>query len=192
MQERLGNKQPNTHVLSLNSMKKSINEIISWKPIPEIQIKYDPIQRTYYTNVDKRCIYPQWEKKYGIHKTGGNFPVMVARHHYEGNGYLVEDDYCLIRKPNQRMENKGFQLICKIFGEKKVQHVIEKAEEILFSLNMRRGGDPDMFAYKSDQSELFFVEVKEKDQLKENQKIVISVIQKYLCPVLIVRVKKFK
>jgi hypothetical protein len=52
------------------------------------------------------------------------------------------------------------------------------------------GGDPDLFVFKHDgQQERFFVEVKMKDKLIDNQKISFPIIEKHLCEVKIHRVK---
>jgi hypothetical protein len=40
--------------------------------ISEATIKYDSEQKEYCRRNDPRCIYPQWRKKYGIYKAGGN------------------------------------------------------------------------------------------------------------------------
>jgi hypothetical protein len=165
------------------------NLILQKQLFPEIKIPYDPIQKRYYRDGDPRCIYPEWKKKYGIHKAGGNFPAMVARHHYEKKGYLVEDDYCLIRKPRQREKNVGYQLICKAFGKDKVSLIIKEAETVLKAKGMGHGGDPDLFVYQSDLAEAFFVETKEyPDRLRNNQKIVMNLIKKFLCPVYIAEI----
>jgi hypothetical protein len=114
---------------------------------------------------------------------------MVARHHYEKQGYLVEDDFCLIRKPIQKEINEGFRVIREIFGEPKVRKVIRESERALFARGMRRGGDPDLFVFRKDYSESFFVEAKEPpDKLRPNQKIVIPIIMRYLCPVILANI----
>jgi len=158
---------------------------------PERIFKYNPEQKCYYKNADERCLYPQWKKMYGIHKTGGNFPAMVARYEYEKEGYLVEDDYCLVRKPNQRADNDGHKLLCRIFGTTTVGGLIYDVEKVLFSQGMRRGGDPDLFVYKADFSEHFFVEAKEPpDDLRENQRIVMYLIRNLMCPVYVAKIIK--
>jgi len=157
--------------------------------ISEVTIEYDSKQKEYYRNDDLRCIYPLWKKRYGIHNAGGNFPAMVARHHYEKQWYLVEDDFCLIRKPKQRESNEGYRVICEIFGEQKVRKVIKESERALFACGMGRGGDPDLFVFRKDYSESFFVEAKEPpDKLRPNQKIVIPIIMRYLCPVILANI----
>ena len=147
----------------------------------EIVIKYDSAQRELYKNEDPTCIYPFWPSKVGIHKKGRNFPAMVARKYFEDNGYKVLKQYYLMRCHRQRETNEGFKLICGIFGEGNLRQVISDAKPLI-------GGDPDLFVYKQDSSDCFFAEVKENDQITRNQSILIPIIEKYLCPVKIVRV----
>jgi len=156
---------------------------------PEITIKYDDKQKSYYKKDDKKCLYPQWKKRYGIHKVGGNFPAMVAKYHYEKKGYIVVDDYCLVRMPKKREDNEGYKLLCKIFGLAAVRKVINNAEAVLFFKGMGHGGDPDLFVYKANFSECFFVEAKEPpDNLRQNQRIVMHFIRHFMCPVYVVKI----
>lgn len=158
---------------------------------PEKTFRYYPIQKRYYKSGDSKCIYPQWGKKNSIRKAGGNFPAMVARYHFEKAGYKVVDDYCLIRKPNQRSENAGYNLLCKIFGPTTVHEVICLSEALLCTKDVRRGGDPDLFVYKTDFSDCFFVEAKEPpDKLRISQKIVMYFIRNLMCPVYIAKIVK--
>jgi len=55
----------------------------------------------------------------------------------------------------------------------------------------RSGGDPDLFVLKDEKNiwSCFFVEVKENDQITENQKALFPIIETYLCPVFIARVR---
>jgi hypothetical protein len=49
-------------------------------------------------------------------------------------------------------------------------------------------GDPDLFVYNESTGDRFFVEVKENDQITDNQKVLFPLIDKFLCPVFIARV----
>lgn len=147
----------------------------------EIVIQYDPAERELYKNDDPTCMYPMWPSRVGIHKKGRNFPAMVARKYFEDDGYKVLKQYYLMRCHRQRETNEGFKFICSIFGEGNLRQVISDA-------NPLKGGEPDLFVYMEDLSECFFVEAKEKDQITRNQSILIPIIEKYLCPVKIVRV----
>ena len=158
---------------------------------PEKIFRYFPLQKRYYKNGDSKCIYPQWRKTHSFQKPSGNFPAMVARYHFEKEGYRVVDDYCLVRKPKQRSENAGYQLLCEIFGPSTVHEVICLSEAVLCSKGMRRGGDPDLFVYKSNFSESFFVEAKEPpDDIKTSQRIVMYFIKNLMCPVYIAKIIK--
>jgi hypothetical protein len=157
---------------------------------PELVINYDPKQKELYFGNPEECKYPQWDKPWGIHATGKNFPVMVARRFFEDEKYEVlvsgaqHNGYALIRYKKKRVEFPGFGIICNLFGKKCIDDVIREAEGIGI-----KGGDPDMFIYKKGTKEQYFVEVKEDDRLNENQKKLILILERYLCPVLIIRVK---
>lgn len=154
----------------------------------EIPIAYSNNQKELYFKNSADCIYPFWRKNHGIHKTGRNFPVMVAKKFFMDLGYEVLDDYLLVRCPRKRIDNFGFKKLCKIFGEEKVQEVIYKAEHIL---NKQHGGDPDLFVYSKKKRDAFFVEVKENDKVTENQKKLFPIIEKCLAPVHVARVRSF-
>ena len=50
-------------------------------------------------------------------------------------------------------------------------------------------GDVDLFVYYNESMEnRFFVEVKENDQITDNQKVLFPLIERFLCPVFIARV----
>lgn len=168
-------------------MKKFI-----WEKRPELLIEYDSKQREYYEKKDKRCIYEQWRRQLGIHKAGRNFPVMVAKKYFQDNKYCIEDNFLLVRNRKKRESNEGFKRLRKIFGKDRVRKVIEEADRI-FSFRGKRvaGGDPDLFVFKNEKhfKSCFFVEVKENDQITENQKVLFPILETNLCPVFIARVK---
>jgi hypothetical protein len=149
----------------------------------EVIIDYPLEERKLFIKNDGKCIYPTFPR-IGIHRTGGNFPAMVARKYYEDLGYLVLDRYLLVRCPRKRKNNDGFKILHRIFGEEKVNKTLADAKS-----KKLKGGDPDLFVYKKDFSESFFVEVKENDELIQNQLILIPIIEKHLCPVYVVRVR---
>ena len=167
-------------------MKKTI-----WEKRPEILIEYDPIQKEYYRKKDKRCIYEQWRRQLGIHKAGRNFPVMVAKKYFQDSKYCVEENFLLVRNRKKRKCNEGFKRLSKIFDER-ITTVIKKADKMFSSSNKRvAGGDPDLFVFKNETDfwPCFFVEVKENDQITENQKALFPLLETYLCPVFIARVR---
>jgi hypothetical protein len=167
-------------------MRKSI-----WEKRPEILIEYDSKQREYYKK-NRHCIYEQWKIPKGIHKAGGNFPVMVAKKYFQDRKYCVEDNFYLVRNRKKRESMEGFKRLCRIFGEQRIRRAIEKTDRIFSSRGKRvAGGDPDLFVFKNEKrfGPCFFVEVKENDQITENQKALFPILETYLCPVLIARVR---
>ena len=164
----------------------------TWEKRREILIEYDSKQREYYRESDKRCIYEPWGRQLGIHKAGGNFPVMVAKKYFQDNNYCVEDNFLLVRNRNKREGNEGFRRLCNILGEERIRKVINIANKSFSSKGKRiAGGDPDLFVFRNEKHfwSCFFVEVKEDDQITENQKALFPIIETYLCPVFIARVR---
>ena len=160
----------------------------TWETGEEIEIYYPREQRALYEKKDENCIYDQFERQVGINK--GNFVEMVAKRFFEDKDYSVESYYYLVRNRNKRERMPGFKKICEIFGERQVRRFIEKAENAFRSAGKRiAAGDPDLFVYNDNAGDKFFVEVKEKDHIAYNQKILFPLIQKYLCPVYIARVR---
>jgi hypothetical protein len=154
----------------------------------EIPLAYPDIQKKLYFESNPKTVYPIWKWNVGIHKAGRNFPVMVAEKFFKDLGYKVLDQYLLIRQPRKRENNPGYKKLRRIFGREKINKVIEESKP---SLKIQPGGDPDLFVYNTKNREFFFVEVKENDHLTENQKNVLPIIEKYLAPVYLVRVRSF-
>jgi hypothetical protein len=159
----------------------------TWETGDEILIHYVREQRDLYDGKDPRCIYKQFERQVGINK--GNFVEMVATKFLQNNGYRVESFYYLVRNRKKREEMPGFLRIIQIFGEAKVRQFISESDSA-FRLAGKKiaSGDPDLFVYKESTKECFFVEVKEADQITDNQRILFPLIQRHLCPVFIARV----
>ena len=159
----------------------------TWETGEEIQITYPKKQRNFYEKKDSRCIYDQFERQVGINK--GNFLEMVATKYFQGQGYNVESYYYLVRNRNKREKMPGFSKICHIFGDAKVRLLIAEADEAFRSVGKKiSSGDPDLFVYNEYTGDRFFVEVKENDQITDNQKILFPLVQEFLCPVFIARV----
>ena len=114
---------------------------------------------------------------------------MVAKKYFEEQRYNVESYYYLVRNRNNRERMPGFRKICHIFSEEKVRLLIAEADKAFRSVGKRvASGDPDLFVYNKTTGERFFVELKENDQITNNQKVLFPLIQKFLCPVFIARV----
>ena len=159
----------------------------TWETGEEIQITYPKKQRNFYEKKDSRCIYDQFERQVGINK--GNFLEMVATKYFQGQGYNVESYYYLVRNRNKREKMPEFSKICHISGEAKVRLLIAEADEAFRSIGKKiASGDPDLFVYNESAGDWFFVEIKENDQVTDNQRILFPLIQKFLCPVFIARV----
>jgi len=157
---------------------------------PELCIGYDEKQKTNYFDHLELCIYSQWDKPWGIHKTGKNFPVMVAQHFLKDKNYNVflsgakSDGYALIRYRASRQKYPGYNYLVNLFADE-IKSVITAASNSNLS-----GGDPDIFVSKNSLSTSFFIEVKEDDNLTDNQIRLFPIIEKYLCPVLLIRVRQ--
>ncbi len=155
----------------------------------ELPIGYPDEQKKLYFDNSKRCVYPRWSKNVGIHKSGKNFPVMVAKKFFEDLGFSVLDEYALVRFPTKRDKDEGFQKLCSIFGRRSINKVIQEAAQP----DIRRpGGDPDLFVYRKRTKDFFFAEIKENDKISKNQERVFPEIEKYLCGIIVVRVKSFE
>ena len=159
----------------------------SWETGEEIRISYSKKQRTLYNKKNKSCVYKQFERQVGINK--GNFVEMVAKKYFEDHGYNVESYFYIVRNRNKRERMPGFKKICHIFGESQVRLLIAEADNVFRLLGKKiSAGDPDLFVYNENTQDRFFVEVKENDDVTDNQKILFPLIQKFLCPVFIARV----
>ena len=161
-----------------------------WNPSKDvIIITYNPEQRRLYDNNDKQCIYEQFERKVGINK--GNFVEMVAKKYFVDKGYCVESFYYLVRNRTKREGMRGFHKIMEVFGEAQVRQCIAEADATFLSYGKKSAaGDPDLFVYRNGSArDCFFVEVKENDPIQPNQHILFPIIEKYLCPVYIARVR---
>ena len=83
----------------------------------------------------------------------------------------------------------GFKKICHIFSEGKVRFLIAEADKAFRSIGKKiASGDPDLFVYNESAGDWFFVEIKENDQVTDNQRILFPLIEKLLCPVFVARV----
>lgn len=150
----------------------------------EIQIQYPEAQKVLYKKEDPKCIFPIWPHRVGIHRVDGNFAAMVVRKHFEDQGYSVLKDYLLVRCPRKRASNDGFRFLVSCFGQDNIERVIAESKRLSL-----RGGDPDLFVFRNDRPEFFFAEAKDTDIPTRNQLTLFPIIEKYLCHVLVVRIK---
>ncbi len=161
----------------------------TWETGYEISITYWRTQRELYRKKSPKCIYDQFERQVGINK--GNFVEMVAKKFFEDRGSCVESFFYLVRNRKKRESMSGFKKILQIFGEKKVRQLISEADRAFRSSGKKiASGDPDLFVYNEQTEEYFFIEVKDKDQVTGNQRILFPLLQKHLCPVYVARVAR--
>jgi hypothetical protein len=159
----------------------------TWETGEEIQITYSKEQRILYQQKDLSCIYDQFPRQVGINK--GNFVEMVSKKYFEEQGCNVEIYYYLVRNKKKRERMPAFKKICHIFSEDKVRLLIAEADKAFRSIGKKiASGDPDLFVYNESTGDWFFVEIKESDQVTDNQRILFPLIQKFLCPVFVARV----
>lgn len=160
----------------------------TWETGKEIPITYPRRERALYERNDQKCIYDQFERQVGINKS--NFVEMVAKKYFEDQGYCVVSYYYLVRNRKKRERMPGFHKIIDIFGEKEIRSFIAEVDSTFRLVGKGiSSGDPDLFVYNDETKECFFVEVKNTDQITDNQKILFPIIQQHLCPVFIARVK---
>jgi len=112
-----------------------------------------------------------------------HFPANITRKYFENKGYtallseMSGDNYKLF-KGDRRIEKKvtkeNYQLFIKTYDILRKDKVIKQA-----------GGEPDLFVF--NEKEAFFVEAKRigplnhpDDMLRENQKVIISLIKLFL------------
>ena len=170
----------------------------------ELTVPFDPRQIELYRKKDPACIYHsvRWpgELRRGREQTG-EFPLVVVREQYRRKGYTV-----LASEPNLP-DGQGFILV-SFPGYRKRRHpaytqmarLLGTDIEALDAFNLiadkakiaatgnRGGGDPDLFVYKPDGVERFFVEVKHKDKLNKKQRVTFPIIRKQGWEVRIVRI----
>jgi hypothetical protein len=183
----------------------------------ELRIPFDPLQQELYRlQVKYRrpisgCDIPLYPPVIGRDKIGrgwqGEFPFMFVREYFCKRGYNVlfsssgreietKQNFICTSYPRLRREkppHPAYERMANIFGLRR----LEKFNGIAEAAKLRRkkgrnrgGGDPDLFVYSGDGKRTrFFVEVKHKDKLLANQKVVFPLIEKHLgCRVKLVHI----
>lgn len=168
----------------------------------ELAILFDSRQLALYRCGDKACVYHsvRWPLKQGRGKWG-EFPLVVAREHYRRLGYTVlaseprlpnGQGFILFSYPGHRKScHLAYTKMAKLLGTNlaaldDLNRIADKAK--IDATGNRGGGDPDLFVYKPDGSERFFVEVKYKDQLNSKQQVTFPIIRKRGWEVIIARI----
>jgi hypothetical protein len=159
--------------------------------VRELTIPFDLKQLSLYRCGDKTCVYDsvRWPLNQGRGKWG-EFPLVVVREHYRRLGYTV-----LASEP-RLPDGQGF-ILFSYPGYRKRRHLAYTQMEMLLGTDLAAldalnliadrakiaatgkngGGDPDLFVYKSDSSEKFFVEAKYKDELNPKQLATFPIIE---------------
>ena len=126
------------------------------------------------------CKNPNWK----------NSSAMIVKHWFKNQGFNVlvsDEDYNLLFERRNRYRSDGFNVICKIFGQDKVEELLEKAPQ--------NGGDPDLFIYLNPSPKTsWFVEVKKmipNECLTPLQRKHFPLITDSLCPVEIARIVSY-
>lgn len=158
----------------------------------ESVIKFDRKQLALYRRADPACTYAavRWPLGQGRGRWG-EFPLVVVREHFRQEGYVV-----LASEP--RLVGEGFILV-SYPGYRRIRHaaytqmarLLDTTINALDALNEQAdlakrnatgntsGGDPDLFCYRLDTTERFFVEVKHHDRLTAKQQATFEVIRQY-------------
>ena len=158
----------------------------------ELTIPFNSRQLSLYRGRDRTCVYHsvRWPLKEGRGKWG-EFPLVVVRDHYRRLGYTVlaseprlpdGQGFILLSFPGYRKRwHPTYTQMANLLGVElatldALNHLTDKAK--IAATGNRGGGDPDLFIYKPDGSERFFVEVKWKDQLTNKQLVTFPMIRK--------------
>ncbi|HXH49677.1 MAG TPA: hypothetical protein VNM47_10045 [Terriglobia bacterium] len=170
----------------------------------ELAVPFDPVQIELYRKRDPACIYhsvwwPQ-ELRRGRERTG-EFPLVVVREHFRRLGYTVlaseprlpdGQGFILLSFPRYReRRHPAYTQMASLLGTDiealDAFNLISDKAKIAATGN-RGGGDPDLFVYRPDGTERFFVEVKHKDKLNKKQLVTFPIIRKQGWEVKIVRI----
>ncbi|MEO8257238.1 MAG: hypothetical protein ABI868_07810 [Acidobacteriota bacterium] len=169
----------------------------------ELIVPYDPDERKKYEERDGSSIFHQngysvslW---HGIYKRG-RFPEVAVRASLKALGFSVlisdpgmptEGGYILTHYAGKRRRlDAAFQRMFQWFPEALITDLNRECDDLKRSVSGNRGGgDPDLFVF-SEAGDRFFVEVKDKDEIKEKQRATFASIARILgCDVLMARVK---
>ena len=160
--------------------------------VEEFRVPFDPRQFALYRRRDKSCIYHsvRWTLNEGKSKWG-EFPLVVVREHYAKLGYLVlaseprlpdNQGFILLSYPGYRKKrHPAYSQMAKLLGVEltALDDLNLKADKAkIAATGNRGGGDPDLFVFKADLSERFFVEAKWKDKLTRKQSATFPIIRR--------------
>jgi len=170
--------------------------------VRELTIPFDSRQLSLYRCGDKACVYHsvRWPLKEGKGKWG-EFPLVVVREHYRRLGYTVlaseprlpdGQGFILLSYPGYRKRrHPAYTQMANLLGTElaaldDLNRIADKAK--IAVTGNKGGGDPDLFVYKPDRREKFFVEAKYKDKLNSKQLVTFPIIRKQKWEVKVVRI----
>jgi len=169
---------------------------------PELIVPYAPEQKALYKQNDPLSIYHEayprqlWR---GIYR-GGRFPEIVVRASLLALGYRVfisdpempsEEGFILTHYAGKQQEgHPAFTRMFPHFTKNRIELLNRQCDAAKITVGgTRGGGDPDLFVV-SPKGRRFFVEVKDRDQLKPKQLATFKRIRRVLgCEVLIARIR---
>ncbi len=175
---------------------------LGWKARSEIVIPYEDSQYDLYRAHDPTCVFhgARWPFNAGRGRFG-EFPLVVARQHFRGLGYIVlaseprlphGEGFILLAYPGkQKAGDPAYRRMEAIFGSVVLDELNARADRAKRELTGNRlGGDPDLFVFRKDDSrDRFFVEVKHRDQIRTKQSVTFPLIEK-LCPIVVARLRE--
>jgi hypothetical protein len=158
--------------------------------VEELTIPFDAPQLSLYRCGDKVCLYHsvRWPLMEGRGKYG-EFPLVVVREHFRGLGYTVlaseprlpkGEGFVLLSYPGYRKaRHYAYTQMASLLGTDlatldALNLIADKAK--IEATGNDKGGDPDLFVYKPDGTERFFVEAKYKDNLTRKQLATFPII----------------
>jgi hypothetical protein len=176
----------------------------TWHPSRAITVEYDAAEYDLYRANDPACAFDsvRWPLPRGRGRHG-EFPLVVVREHFRTQGYVVlasepnlpnDDGFIVVSYRGKRQAgDPAYRRMEAIFGAEVLADLNARAD--IAKLRATRGsggGDPDLFAFRSNHPEdRFFVEVKHQDQLTSKQLVTFTLIEE-LCPIVVARLVKRK
>jgi hypothetical protein len=174
---------------------------MSWEDsVIEIDVPFDPKERELYEADDPLSLYYSQRLPDSVRQgrqRHGLFAEIVVRAAFRAAGFTV-----LISEPRmpdeegfivadyagkRRNDDPAYTRMFKHFPRERLEDLQEKAKQAkITATESSAGGDPDLFAFSN--SERFFVEVKDTDQLHANQLATFPLIEEILgCQVCVAR-----
>lgn len=177
---------------------------MTWTPAEsEVIVTYDRDERVAY-EAGRASEFDPWawptELRVGRNQKGC-FPEVAVRAHFEQRGYRVlvseprfPDGYGFILfhyAGMRRDSHPAFRRMEERFPDVDLNAIADQARDAKIRSGLSGGGgDPDLFVFRPDGSEQFFVEVKDEDDLHANQLVCFPIIEEQLkCPVKVARIQ---